>query len=174
MIRWCRSLENSTQPATYPLEIIQSESQNIHDTDRSLILSSRYLHELSNLILQHTEPLQYTWKKRDFMGSSGATVWYSSSSQMPIYTPPAVKEKPQLVTIYIHQYQGDQGPIKDAWVLMESEIPDILQWFKISNKVATKTPIRHLREDRWLIFRSDGEPSWVKRSSLSKYGIQAY
>jgi len=159
MIRWCRSPGNGIQPATYLLEIIQSESQNIHDTDHSLILSSRYLCKLSNLIPQHAEPLQYTWKKRDFMGGSGATVWYSSSSQTPIDTPPAVKEKPQLATIYIHRYQGDQGPIKDAWVLMESEIPDILQWFKISDKVATKTPIRHPREDRWLIFRSDGEPS---------------
>jgi len=174
MIRWCRSPGNSTRPATYPLEIIQSESQNIHDTDYSLILSFRYLCKLSNPIPQHAEPGQYTWKKRDFMGGSSATVWYSSSSQMPIDTRPAVKEKPQLATIYIHQYQGDQGPIKDAWVLMESEIPDILRWFKISDKVATKTPIRHSREDHWLIFRSDGEPSWVKRSSLSKYGIRAY
>ena len=94
MIRCCRSLGNGTQPATYPLEIIQSESQNIHDTDYSLILSSRYLRKLSNPILQHTKPLQYTWKKRDFMGGSDATVWYSSSSQTPIDTPPTVKEKP--------------------------------------------------------------------------------
>jgi len=174
MIRWCRSPENGIQPATYPLEIIQGESQNIHDIDRSLILSSRYLCELSNLILQHVKPLQYTWKKWDFMGGSGTTVWYSSSSQTPIDTPPTVKEKPQLATIYIHQYQEDQEPIKDAWILMESEIPDILRWFKISDKVAIKTSIRHSREDCWLIFWSDGEPSWVKRSSLSKYGIRAY
>jgi len=72
MIRRCRSQGNSIWPATYPLEIMQSESQNIHDTDRSLILSSRYLHELSNPIPQHAKPLQYTWKKRDFMGSSSA------------------------------------------------------------------------------------------------------
>jgi len=70
-------------------------------------------------------PSPVRWDTRA-VGGSGATVWYSSSSQMPIDTPPAVKEKPQLATIYIHQYQGDQVPIKDAWVLMESEIPDIL------------------------------------------------
>ena len=91
---WCRSLGNGTQPATYPLEIIQSESQNINDTDRSLILSSRYLCELSNLILQHTEPLQYTWKKRDFMGGSGTRCGIPHPVRCPSILRPLSRRNP--------------------------------------------------------------------------------
>ena len=127
----------------------------------TLTLSSRP-HEASNQILQHAEPLKYTWQKWDFHGSGGATVWYFSSSQTPIDAPPTIEEKPQLATIYIHQFQTDQGPINDSWVLMESEIPDTLRWFKISKKVATKASIKHPREECWLIFQEDGEPSWIK------------
>jgi hypothetical protein len=117
------------------------------------------------------QPVNYEMHKRSFKGGAGETVWYISHGTTRLETPAKIDIHQSLHAgdIYIHETQGHGPPDRpsvenDVWILVPSEVPGLLAWKWVSEKIRRKVRIVHpaATPKRYLDFRaSDGAPTWL-------------
>jgi hypothetical protein len=98
----------------------------------------------------------YEMHQRPFNSSTGSgyTIWYSSRSDSSIQSPPAIS---QSKTGHLYVHFATLHKTYQYWMLGISG-----QWESVSKNV--ENPLNH---DRVLSIRSNGEPSWVTRATIS-------
>ena len=90
-------------------------------------------------------PVNYEMHKRSFKGRAGETVWYISHGTTRLETPAKIDIHQSLHAgnIYIHETQGHGPPDRpsvenDVWILVPSEVPGLLAWKWVSEKIRRK------------------------------------
>lgn len=98
----------------------------------------------------------YETHERRFASNSGSgkTTWYFAQSNTNISSPPAI---PQAETGHLYVHLDCSTHMHQYWMLGTNN-----EWQSVSK--GSECPLNH---DRVLSIRSNGEPSWVTRSSIS-------
>ena len=98
----------------------------------------------------------YELHQRPFNSSTGSgyTIWYSSRSDSSIHSPPVISQS-KTGHLYVH-FDALQKTYQ-YWMLGING-----QWESVSKNA--ENPLNH---DRVLSIRSNGEPSWVTRATIS-------
>lgn len=111
--------------------------------------------------------LQHTRFERPFTssGTSGSTIWYTSSDRSPLRWPPSCIN-PNSGNIYIHTDTSTNG--RQMWISLSAGcwvgVPFEYDPNYLPDRVVMTA--RHpLFNDRVLKIRANGEPSWVTRQT---------
>jgi len=118
------------------------------------------------------QPVNYEMRRRSFRGGACEMVWYVSHRTTRLETPAKINTNQSLHAgnIYIHEIQGHGPPDRpsilenDMWILVPSEVPGLLVWKWVSEKIRRKVQIVHpaATPGCCLDFRaSDGAPTWL-------------
>ena len=98
----------------------------------------------------------YQMRQRSFSSNSGSgyTVWYFGKSSSSILFPPSI---PQAKTGHLYIHLDTTRDVSQYWMLGTGN-----QWQRVSP--GAEYPLNH---DRILAIRSNGEPSWITRASIT-------